>query len=1006
MIEGILEQLRQSTQLNVHNGWRVSDYFTGDISTWPIGSLNEKNYLIWAKGQKVFWAAQTITVPETLFLYPLQGMVLRLKLTWWAHNAKVYVNGSLIQEGDLFDSSARILLSNSVSSGDTFTVVLRLVSPQHDIGGLMQAVCLYENDYPDLVEPSFLADELTVLNDYLQKFVPEKLKFLSNCLASVDWQYSLADKQIFAKVVENIRAELKPLGSLLKKYSLNLLGHAHLDLAWLWPVEETWQVAHKTFTSVLNLQKDYHELIFGHTSAYLYQWLEINQNEQFKAIQKAVQEGRWEILGGMWVEPELNLVQGESLVRQLLYGQEYFLQKFGSPCQVAWLPDSFGFTWQLPQIFKLSGIKYFVTGKLHWNDTSKFPYGLFNWQGPDGSQIVTLMSPPNVAGVMDTNPIAMSQYAWNWSEQTGLNDALWLPGVGDHGGGPSRDMLEVQRRWQKSTFFPQVNFTSAQKYLEQIDVSNLPIWSNELYLEFHRGCYTTHAKQKQSNRFSESLLQQAELWSSLVCLLKIDNYYPDLLLEEAWKNILFNQFHDILPGTSIKEVFTLANVMWQQTKEIGQKILKDALEKIAASIIFPEAPMPEAKPFVIFNSLNTLRSELITLKLENYQICNFKGEVVERQYSWEGELLFLAQDLPPIGYCIYWLCPITEQRQIIPEQAEYILNNGILRVVVNQNTGELDSVYDLLEEKEILRDSGNQLRAFQDQGQYWDAWNIDPKYSQYPLERTKLESIKFLEAGPLRWRIKVIRSFRNSLLEQDYCLILNSSVLTIKNKIDWQEEHILLKATFPLNLESEKVAYEIACATIERPQNSTKQWEVPAIGWASIFDSTLNYGVSLLNDCKYGYDASNNTISLSLLRGSRWPDPSADLGIHEFNYAVYPHRGSWQDSRTLQYGRQFNSPCLIVSKLPVSQFKPFLSPNRSLFGWSNENLILMSLKQSQSKEKWILRIYEGEGKESKMEIESQENLVIKESLDCLENPIELSQWIHPWQIATYNISSN
>ncbi len=1008
MIQEILDWLRKSTELNVQDRWLFCDNFAQDKTNWFPALPNEKGHLVWPAGHQVRYFTQTLTVPSNLDLFPLKGLSLRLKLTWWAQSAQIYLDNKLVQEGDLFDPTARILLSNSVNPGDSFKILVKLTSPIHDIGGLMESICLYEAaDYIKGIDPGFLADELTVLTNYLEKFDQQKLQLVEKALAQID-QNVLADREKFESVASAIREQLKPLAEPLKQRSVNLLGHSHLDMAWLWRVNETYQVAQRTFTSVLNLQKYYSELVFGHSTSCLYQWLEINQNEQFQAIKNAINSGVWEVLGGMWVEPDTNLLQGESLIRQLLYGQEYLIAKFGSLAKVAWLPDTFGFTWQLPQIFKLAGIEYFVTGKLHWNDTTKFPHGLFNWESPDGSQILTLISPPNVTGVMDTNPISMSQYALDWEQQTGLKDAFWLPGVGDHGGGPTRDMLEVQRRWSKSPFFPQINFTSAKSYLQQFATKNLPIWSDELYLEFHRGCYTTHADQKKYNRSLENLLYQAELWSSLVCILQLeDYYYPASLLEQAWKNVLFNQFHDILPGTSIREVFEDSNKLWEQAQDIGQKILNKALVSIAAHLAIPngDASPANSRPILVFNSLNCIRSELINLTSSCSKVYNWQGKAVESQISAQGELLFLAQDLPPIGYSLFWVSNQEFELSNNYSKPEYVLDNGLLQVVVNSTTGDLDSIFDLINKVEILRGSGNQLQVFQDQGQYWDAWNIDPQYQQHLLEPTKLESIESLENGPIRWTIRVNRRFRNSLFTQDYCLIKGSNILKINSQVDWHQEHVLVKAAFAFNLNSEVATYEIACGAIERPQGSSTKWEVPALRWASLNDSKLNYGVSLLNDCKYGYDTQDNTMRLTLLRGSQWPDPQADKGMHHFSYAIYPYTGSWQQSQTLQYAMEFNQSCIVLEDWPNIYQDPYLEPSCSLLFWQSKNLIPLALKLAQNGKDWILRIYEAQGEQSTLVLEGAANLKIDQSCDLLEKPIDGSSLVKPYQIASYSIIS-
>jgi alpha-mannosidase len=311
------------------------------------------------------------------------------------------------------------------------------------------------------------------LQKYLETFEPEKLDTLAAAVAEINWE-AVSHKDEFVRSLSTLRQRLLSLiGShnspaFPKQRRIQMLGHAHLDLAWLWTVSETWEVAQRTFESVLTLQQEFSDLTFCHSTPALYAWIEQHRPDLFTAIKQQIAIGRWEIVGGMWVEPEVNLIDGESLVRQVLYAQRYILEKFGQLTTVAWLPDSFGFCWQLPQILKQGGVEYFVTQKLHWNDTTQFPYGVFWWQSPDGTQIFSLMSPPNTTGVMDTNPLTMASHAVDWETQTHLKDAFWLPGVGDHGGGPTRDMLQVAKRWQQSPFFPRLEFTTAHAYLQSI----------------------------------------------------------------------------------------------------------------------------------------------------------------------------------------------------------------------------------------------------------------------------------------------------------------------------------------------------------------------------------------------------------------------------------------------------------------------------------------------------------------------------------------------------------
>ena len=1046
-LEQTITKLRQLTCCQVQQNWR---FYPGDrpfppnsiaIESWQTAPVNDQGYITWSAGSQVQWLAQKLIVPNSLNGYPLAHLSLRLVLTWWSEDAKIFVNGKLVQEGDLFDSSARVLLTPTAVPQEEILLSLRLVSPGHDIGALMGSQCIYQ--HPSEPEPGFVADELTVLAQYLEAFAPEQLEFLTAGLTAIDWS-NLSNREVFHRSLAQLRHQLQPLSQLLKQRCLHLLGHAHLDMAWLWTVEETYEVAQRTFESVLNLQQDFPSLTFCHSTPALYGWLEEHRPQLFQAIQKAVREGRWEIVGPMWVEPELNLVAGESLIRQLLYGQLYCEEKFGHIIDVAWLPDSFGFSWQLPQIFKQAGIEYFVTGKLHWNDTTTFPHGVFWWQSPDGTRLLTLMSPPNVAGVMNTNPISMANYAVSWEQTTGLKDAFWLPGVGDHGGGPSRDMLEVQQRWQNSPFFPKMEFTTAKKYLKEkiaasSNLESIPVWHDELYLELHRGSYTTHADQKFFNRYCEGLLYRAELFSSLVSLLSRKGIYrgapfpilhqtvkgevgqgEDLIkakIKQAWQKVLFNQFHDILPGTSIREVFVEANKEWQEVITVGEEILELALKAIASQIKLPPAPHPEAKPIVIFNPLSWRRSQVVSVSFSGrtWQVYNLAGELIPSQTG--EQLLFLAEDLEAMGYRVFWLCP--KRVESVPEtqrhrdtererseRNEFILENEKLRVVVNPNTGDLSSIWDKIEEREVLKGAGNQLQAFRDQAQYWDAWNLDPNYEQHPLPPTELKSIQWLEAGPIQNSIRVVRQLNKSEFSQDYILETNSPAVKIVTTVEWRESHVLVKAAFPLNVESDVATYEIPCGAIERPTKPNTaaekaKWEVSALHWADL--SQNEYGVSLLNNCKYGYDSKPNQLRLTLLKSPSWPDPQADRSEkHQFTYSLYPHRGNWKSARTVNHGYELNFPLMVV--IP-EECKGELPPRSELLNLGSDNLILTALKPAEKGEGWILRCYESRGETVELNLGGDLELEIARSVDLLERPItgKEGKAIGSWEIASFKL---
>ncbi|MHC0065420.1 alpha-mannosidase [Nostoc sp. UIC 10890] len=1072
-ISQAIEQLRSFCQVNLQSTWLyqesdliITDVVAADLSHWQPVELNAKEHIAWTGGKKVLWLVQRLVVPQDLQGYSLAGLSLRLALVWWADSAEIYVNGELVLEGDLFDCSPRVLLSRGVKPGEEFIVALRLVSPGHCDGALVRSLLVYESTVDNNPDPGFVADELAVVQLYLEKFAPEKLDVLATMVAEITNPRGAEDteeKEELVKSFLSLRQNLiqsEILAPLLKgdqKSKIFLLGHAHLDLAWLWPVSETWNAAQNTFESVLKLQADFPELIFCHSTPALYAWIEEHRPDLFREIQAQVAAGRWEVVGGMWVEPELNLISGESIVRQLLYGQRYIQEKFGKISTIVWVPDTFGFCATLPQFFANAGIEYFVTQKLRWNDTTKFDYGAFWWRSPDGSEVFSLMSAP-IGEAID--PVKMASYALEWQSQTGLSESLWLPGVGDHGGGPTRDMLETAQRWQTSPFFPDLEFTTAEKYLQQIvetrfiaSVSNynsppaspaspapppFPTWNDELYLEFHRGCYTTHADQKRWNRRCENLLYEAELFATLATV-SCGVTYPKAEIEAAWKQVLFQQFHDILPGSSITQVYTDALPQWQQVEQVGTKILQESLLAIASHITLSEPPKPDSLPIFVFNSLNWQRSEVVSVVLptsQEWQIYDTSGKQLVSQFSEPSTLLFLATEIPPVGYRIFWLSPPSPSSPPPPPLLpDWILENEFLRVVIDPDTGDLSSVFDKTYQREVLSGAGNQLQAFKDSGQYWDAWNIDPNYAQHPLPSTNLQSIQWLEPGPVQSRVRVVRQLGESEFCQDYILQAGSPLLKIATTVNWQENHVLVKAAFPLNIEADFATYEIPCSAISRPtkpQTPAEQakWEVPALRWADLTAENIiqnpkskiqnSYGVSLLNDCKYGYDSKPNQLRLTLLRSSNWPDSQADRGFHEFTYTLYPHAGSWESAHTVRRGYELNIPLQVILNPLTTQnsalTQPPITANSTIKGvsfldLSAENLILMALKPSEDDpQQLILRCYECHGETAELSLQSDLGLNLGETVDLLErsSTTEFSSGqqiltIQPWKIASFKV---
>ncbi|MFZ4641160.1 MAG: alpha-mannosidase [Nodosilinea sp.] len=1029
-LQATLTRLRQLSQMDVQSDWhRAPESWNGpspwgeQAANWPRSPLNQRRHITWEGGGKSLWLYQCFTWPERLQGYPLEGLSARLSLRWWADQADLYRNGVQVHRGDLFDCWTRLLICDQVRPGETVEMALHLISPGHDQGALVKSQICFEATRADELEPGFVADELAVLATYLQAFQPDQMPRLEQALTTIAWPH-LGDRPSFDQSLGQVRRSLQDFSPWLKQRTIHCLGHAHLDLAWLWPVAETWAAAIRTFESVLALQQDFPELTFSHSSPALLAWLEEHQPELFEAVQQQVQAGRWAIDAGLWVEPDLNLPGGEALARQVLYGQRYCLEKFGAVSAIAWLPDSFGFSWQLPQILRQGGIRFFATQKLRWNDTNPFPHHLFTWQGRDGTSLTSLTLPP--IGT-DIEPLEMAHHACEWEANTGQPDCLWLPGVGDHGGGPSRDMLVQARRWAASPFFPRLIFGQAQPLFDQLvevqPLANRPVWSDELYLELHRGCYTTHGDQKQFNRQCEDRLFEAELFASLATLMTAADY-PRRALETAWKQVLFNQFHDILPGTSIGAVFEQANGDWQAALNSADQVLQNALARLASHCPLPPPPLPGAIALMVFNSLNWSRQEVVALPCPTvgpWRVVDEAGRSLPSQAAVDRQgttLLVAAPPIPPLGYRVLWLVADEPGGDPPLPPGDWVLDNGYLRVRLDQTTGDIASLVDLRSHTEVLSGPGNQLQAFADRGQYWDAWNLDPNYSHHPLPEFQLEQLTWLEYGPCRQTIRVVRRFCQSTFVQDYSLDAQAVLVVIRSQVDWQENQVLVKAAFPCTVNVAQATYEIPFGAIDRPTvpqtpRDQARWEVPALRWADL--SQGDRGLSIITDYKHGFDARPDQLRLTLLKSPLWPDPQADRGAHQFTYALYPHPQSWQEANTVQLARNLSLPlrawpvdCEHQSPNPRAS-----NPSASFLDLGDNGFVVTALKPSEDHpQRLILRGYESRGESCSLLLQSASPLTYQGEVNLLEEllssspvpvlpggqPLEVR--VKPWQIVS------
>jgi len=801
--------------------------------------------------------------------------------------------------------------------------------------------------------------------------------------------------------------ETEPIALFSKSRTIAISGNSHIDLAWLWRWAETVEVTKETFLTIMDNMEEYPEIIYVQSQAQAYKWMEERHPHVFEQIKKKVAEGRWEIVGGMWAEPDCNLIDGESLIRQILYGKRYFKEKFGVDVKIGWVPDSFGYNFNIPQFLRKSGFDSFITQKISWNETNAFPYFLFWWQGVDGSRILTYFPPTGYVGTLEG--LEMVEGLKHFERNTGQKNVLLLYGLGNHGGGPNREMLNRGRDLIKQKLFPRIRHSSVSDYLSQLhkkNLKNLPVWNDELYLEYHRGTYTTQAETKRFNRKSETLLSNAEKLSSLALL--FGRNYPQQDLKQAWEKVLMNQFHDILPGSSINPVYRDAKESYLEAQRLARDVLLESLRDISLKIQ-TESPQ-KGTPLLVFNPLAWERDGIVRVSppqkfQEGIKVLDEKDNEVPCQILTSNkkgkELTFLARKIPALGYKVYRIQKVSSvpSYPISLKVSQTALENQYFQVTLNPETGNIISIFDKLQKKEIVAPaaSANQLQLLEDIPDEYDAWNI--QYTGRHWELDKAEKIEIGEEGPVMASLRVKKTylglskarrepasdFPSSFFSQEIILYNGLPRIDVLMNIDWWEDHVLLKVAFPVDVKGKKATFEIPFASIQRPTTRTTDWdraryEVPAIRWADLSDG--EYGVSLLNESKYGYDVKDNVIRLTLLRSPLSPDPMADRGKHRFSYALYPHKGDWREGDTVQRGLEFNSPLLTLFLDPHPGELP---PSFSFFKASPSNIILATLKKAEDRESLILRLYESEGKASEAAIKLFRKPKKVYELDLMEN---------------------
>ena len=990
---------------------------------------------IWGGHREYYWFAAKVKIPERF-----QGKTVVYELltgregAWDATNPQfsIYVDGKLIQGLDV--NHREIILTEKAEGGEKYSIVLSAFTGDQNFSLRLDSSLKVldrktEKYFYDLSVPYETA---RLLNPQDQAYITI-IQALNESLNLLDMRREGSETyyQSLEKAQDYIDREFyeKYCGKETAPVAF-CVGHTHIDCAWLWTLKVTEDKAVRSFSTVLNLMKEYPEYIFMSSQPQLYLYVKKNAPKVYEEIKERVKEGRWEPEGGMFVEADCNLASGESLIRQFIYGKRFFKEEFGKDSEILWLPDVFGYSAALPQIMEKCGIRYFMTTKISWNEFNKMPYDTFMWEGIDGTRILTHFVPTRdynkaaVEGGTETEHFTTyngylnpSQIKGGWARysQKELNrEYLCSFGFGDGGGGPTRDMLENQRRMAKGIpGCPVTKISDAEGFFHVLDKKtrgskNLPLWVGELYLEYHRGTYTSMARNKRYNRKSELAYQNEETFAMMDRLLS-GGSYPKEKLREGWQEILLNQFHDILPGSSIKEVYEDSQKAYEKILENSREMTEASLKNLTSHIDSPRHSVAVFNP----NSFETAGIVSFTCP-----------ETIENPSLWDGECeipvqrtenrtyIFTAQGVPSKGYKIYKLKDTgTEKSSFMNISTEY-MDNQFFHIVFNEK-GQFARIWDKTAEREVLKEgqAGNVIISYEDRPHNYDAWDLNNYYTEKSWEVDDVSSIKVTENGPVRGCVRVERRYLESLIVQDIYIYQDIPRIDIANHIDWREHQIFVKDHFPIDVHTNEAVFDIQFGNVKRNTHDNTSWdfakfEVCHHKWLDV--SEEGYGVSILNDCKYGVSVRGTDIGLSMLKSGIYPNPEADQEHHEFIYSIFPHRGSWKESGTVAQAYELNNPMKAVVK---ENQGGSLRERYSLLRTNLDNVVIETAKMGEEDETLVVRLYEYFNKRSSGSLFCGEEILEAFQCDMLEReeiPLEhtgheISFSVKPFEIKTIKI---
>ena len=883
---------------------------------------------------------------------------------WDATNPQglLYLNGKMVQGLDtnhihaFLESDKEYILHNYLYLGSypggaiqfkmSVCAVSRTVERlYYDIKVPFDACGLLDEDSEEYIRMMSTLSDAVRLTDLRVPYSPEFFRSFETAIAFMEHEF-------YGKLCSTVG---KPV--------VHCIGHTHIDVEWQWTRAQTREKIQRSFSTAKALMDRYPEYQFMLSQPELYRYLREEAPEKYAELEKLVRAGRWEAEGAMYLEPDCNLTSGESLVRQILFGKRFFRDSFGVESHVLFLPDVFGYSAALPQILRKSNVDCFITSKISWNDTNTMPMDMFIWEGIDGSEIFTcFMTAQDFGGIPGKGGKNRTTYnakltasvvkgTWDRFQQKEYTNRTFMTyGFGDGGGGPTQEMLETQRRTARGIPTLPVTVTDTltpylEKARQEFDetcrrTGRIPRWVGELYLEFHRGTYTSIGKVKKSNRECEFLLGNAEILS-IADLWQGGSYDADGL-RNNWRRLLHNQFHDILPGSSIREVYEETDRDYAEISTYGNRVILEKMKAIASRLHTDGG-------ILLFNPTGFARPAVMA------------GDIYCET----------AETVPPLGWCVL--------RQTAPECRVtvngLVAENDFYRLTLNR-AGQVESLFDKRVGRQVLTDIGNRLVAYEDNPTKYDAWELE---DHYPLKAYGLDSDANITpvTDGTRAGFLVERSYLHSTLRQTVWLYSRSPRIDFDTELDWHEHHQVIKAVFPLNVHSMSATYDIQFGHVTRPTHRNTDWdkakfEVYAHKWADLSES--GYGVALLNNGKYGHATEGSTLSLTLVKSATDPNPDADQGIQRFTYSLLPHEGDFRAGGVIPESLFLNQP--LYGFVVVGKRNGMLPERGSLVSCDRPNVIITALKQAEDGDGAIVRFYDA--------YDCKSEVTLKVPNDCTE----------------------